>query len=173
MKKFLTILVTGLIVNFPSNAGVNSTNPVGLNNTNFYTRSFDTLEFNSPSISSRDIECLARNIYYESRGETLRGQLAVAAVTLNRVNDPRFPNNICRVVYQRENRKCQFSWTCMRNRPPTGESWYRSLELARTYLNGHHPDPTNGAIYFSNPRNTSFGRNVRTATVIGNHRFWR
>ena len=64
----------------------------------------------------KDINCLARNIYYEARGESEQGQLAVAQVTLNRVESPMFPNTICGVVNERYKvngqEVCQFSWRC-------------------------------------------------------------
>jgi spore germination cell wall hydrolase CwlJ-like protein len=64
----------------------------------------------------REIDCLARNVYYESRGESWDGQLAVAMVTLNRVESDRFPNSVCAVVNERYKVKnqfvCQFSWRC-------------------------------------------------------------
>jgi spore germination cell wall hydrolase CwlJ-like protein len=60
--------------------------------------------------------CLAENIYFEARGETLEGQLAVAQVTINRAlaGAPHFPGTICGVVWQGADRRtgCQFSWTC-------------------------------------------------------------
>lgn len=59
------------------------------------------------SAADPEINCLASNVYFESKGEPYKGQLAVALVTLNRVDDPRFPKSICSVVYQ----KHQFSWT--------------------------------------------------------------
>ena len=63
-------------------------------------------------------ECLAENVYFEARGQGAAGWVAVAQVTLNRVQDKRFPNTICEVVKQGltyENgypikNKCQFSW---------------------------------------------------------------
>lgn len=55
----------------------------------------------TPFLSDRDIECLARNIFYESRGEPLEGKVAVGLVTLNRTQDPRYPNDVCEVVKQR------------------------------------------------------------------------
>lgn len=55
----------------------------------------------------KDIRCLAVNIYHEARGEPEIGQMMVAFVTMNRVNDHRFPNDVCSVVYQPH----QFSWT--------------------------------------------------------------
>ena len=70
--------------------------------------------------ATKQHECLARNIYFEARNEPLAGQLAVAMVTLNRVNDKEFPNKICDVVYQGlhwasghpKRDRCQFSWYC-------------------------------------------------------------
>ena len=70
--------------------------------------------------------CLAQNIYFEARNQPLAGQLAVVSVTINRVNDKRFPNTICGVVYEGPHRpswkdetvmipvrhRCQFSWYC-------------------------------------------------------------
>ena len=62
---------------------------------------------NIPFISNKDIKCLADNIYHEARGEPYAGQVAVARVTLNRVAHSKYPDTICKVVYQRK----QFSWT--------------------------------------------------------------
>ena len=70
--------------------------------------------------------CLAENVYHEARNQPLAGQMAVISVTINRVNDDRFPNSICEVVKQGPHRpswkgtgemipirhKCQFSWYC-------------------------------------------------------------
>lgn len=64
----------------------------------------------------KEIDCLARNVYYEARGESWDGQLAVAMVTLNRVESENFPNSVCGVVNQKFKVKnqfvCQFSWRC-------------------------------------------------------------
>jgi len=64
----------------------------------------------------KELNCLTRNIYYEARGESHEGQLAVAQVTLNRVESGMFPNSICGVVNERywvKGREiCQFSWRC-------------------------------------------------------------
>lgn len=64
----------------------------------------------------KQLDCLARNVYYEARGESYEGQLAVALVTLNRVENGLFPNTICGVVNERKLKHgfevCQFSWRC-------------------------------------------------------------
>jgi spore germination cell wall hydrolase CwlJ-like protein len=64
----------------------------------------------------KQLECLTRNVYFEAAAESFEGKVAVAQVTINRVNDPRFPKSICEVVYQKnifyEKTVCQFSWYC-------------------------------------------------------------
>jgi hypothetical protein len=71
-------------------------------------------------LSDREFECLAKNVYFEAGNQPVVGQLAVALVTLNRVNDHRFPRTICGVISQgsmddpnkKVGRSCQFSWYC-------------------------------------------------------------
>ena len=72
------------------------------------------------TITAEDRECLAQNIYHEARGETIAGQVAVAWVTLNRMEADKFPNTLCGVVKQARTdskgnplrNQCQFSWYC-------------------------------------------------------------
>lgn len=72
------------------------------------------------TITAEERECLARNVYFEARSETIAGQVAVAWVTLNRMESNRFPNTICGVVHQARTdsngnplrNQCQFSWYC-------------------------------------------------------------
>ena len=72
------------------------------------------------AISIEDRQCLAKNIYFEARSETIAGQVAVAWVTLNRMESSKFPMTICGVVYQARTdtagnpirNQCQFSWYC-------------------------------------------------------------
>ena len=64
----------------------------------------------------RQLDCLTRNIYWEAASEPFEGKVAVAQVTLNRVESGKFPNTVCGVVYQKniiyEKVVCQFSWFC-------------------------------------------------------------
>ncbi|MBX9635507.1 MAG: cell wall hydrolase [Magnetospirillum sp.] len=96
-------------------------------------------------VSAAELRCLALNVYWESRGQPLRGQAAVAHVTLNRTVSPDFPASICGVVHQ----GCQFGWTCdgKKDLPTTPAAWADSLEVAKRALAGE-PDPTGGALYF-------------------------
>lgn len=96
----------------------------------------------------RELVCMALAVYYESRGETLKGQRAVAHVVMNRRNDPAYPSSVCGVVWQRS----QFSWTVR----PVGaliphsiEGWKRAQEVAFQVITGTDADdPTDGALNF-------------------------
>jgi hypothetical protein len=103
-------------------------------------------------VDRHDALCLARNIYFEARGEGSRGQYAVAAVTLNRVRDKRWSDGICGVVYQKK----QFSWTISRpaSRPTVIDdraAWQRAAEVAVLSLVGLAPDYSQGATHYVAP----------------------
>jgi spore germination cell wall hydrolase CwlJ-like protein len=71
------------------------------------------------------IKCLADNIYYEAGNESKKGKLAVATVTMNRVESNRFASTVCGVVYQKKGGTCQFSWTCNKYKPAPDRDVYR------------------------------------------------
>lgn len=134
-----------------------------------------------PQYTEHDLICLAKNIYYEARGEPPTGQIAVGLVTLNRYQSGEFSSSICGVVTQNRiteaGKVCQFSWVCtigIRTKP-VGDSWVSSLELAKMLLNGGHgtyADLVNGAKYF-HAVNVRPGWSGRTKTAkIGNHIFY-
>jgi N-acetylmuramoyl-L-alanine amidase len=119
--------------------------------------------------------CVALAMYWEARGEGNRGMLAVGSVVLNRVEDDRFPNSVCGVVYQGgESPPCQFSWWCdgKSDRPTHEELWASSLNLADGLLTARPSDPTHGALFFHNTSIQTPWRRKRT-TRIGNHIFYR
>jgi len=128
--------------------------------------------------SSLDAEvlCLARTIYWEAKSEPRIGKIAVAAVTLNRVEDRRFPKSVCDVVTQRAGGRCQFTWACDRRRnvTPSGSLWSEALAVAREALHIGHNDPTGGALFFHGVHERTDWRGVRRlAARIGNHVFYR
>lgn len=89
----------------------------------------------------KDLECLAINIYKEAGYEPFEGKVAVAQVTMNRVNHPDFPQDVCQVVYQKniayKKVVCQFSWYCdkvHRNRPVNPVAYNESYEVAKKVL---------------------------------------
>ena len=85
-------------------------------------------------------DCLARAIYFEARGETVRGQVAVAQVIINRVFSRFYPNNVCAVVYQNAHRRnaCQFSFACNGKRDDVRDAaaWALAMRLASLTLDG-------------------------------------
>jgi spore germination cell wall hydrolase CwlJ-like protein len=124
--------------------------------------------FSNPTqaYEAKDIKCLTDNIYFEARGESQKGMEAVAYVTLNRVIDSRFPNNICGVVYQ----PSQFSWVKMNLKVTDQKSYTKAKDIALKVLEDKElkNDPTNGSIYFENIR---IQKPKRTKLIIGNHSF--
>lgn len=117
-------------------------------------------------VSKQELDLLARAINGEARGEPYLGQVAVAAVIINRVLSHQFPNTFAQVIYQTG----QFSAVSdgQINLVPN-QSCYRA---ARDALNGS--DPTNGALYFYNPKTAtrvSFFKGRRVITKIGDHVF--
>jgi len=116
-------------------------------------------------VSKADLELLSRVIYGEARGENFEGQVAVGAVVLNRVKNPQFPKTIRDVIYQAG------AFTAVADHQihlaPDSEA-YRAAEAALSGL-----DPTNGALYYYNPR-IATDRWIKSRPVIkriGNHTF--
>jgi len=123
-----------------------------------------------PQINQEELHCLARNIYFEARGEGRTGMRAVGHVTMNRVNHRGFRDTICGVVYQRR----QFSWTSNNYRVREDQSWERSLDIAEAIYLDKDSDVTNGATHFHNASVWPSWANRFTRTaVIGNHYFYR
>ena len=129
----------------------------------------ETLDVYPPTtfVNATELYCLAQNIYFESRGESKIGQIAVAHVTLNRVRDPRFPKNICAVVKQ----PYQFSWVHTIPSYKNIKISPAAKELALEILLNKHKDPTAGALFFHNKTIKPFKRTV--IATIGNHTFYR
>jgi spore germination cell wall hydrolase CwlJ-like protein len=127
---------------------------------------------------SEQIECLALNIYWEAKSEPMLGQVAVAAVTLNRVMDPAFPKTVCDVVRQggkKRLHKCHFSWWCdgRTDEPREEAAWRQALSLASAALLSGLPDPTRGALwYHADYVRPWWAREMRQATRIGRHIFY-
>ena len=119
------------------------------------------------SYTESELKLLAKLIYYEAGGECYEGQVAVGAVVLNRVRQSGFPNTIYDVIYQ-QNQFSPVKSSRWNNPVPEGTTVY---EAAREALSG--VDPTNGALYFYNPKTSTSGwiftRPV--VKVIGNHNF--
>lgn len=120
--------------------------------------------------TNAEIMCLAKNIYYEARGEPLHGKIAVAQVTLNRVTHrTQFEASICGVVYA----KNQFSWTMEKHREPRGEAWLEAQALAKAVVIGTAHLPKFKALYFHNLTvKPKWNQTKELVARIGNHIFY-
>jgi spore germination cell wall hydrolase CwlJ-like protein len=132
----------------------------------------------SPDLS-REIHCLALNIYLEARSEPEVGKRAVAAVTLNRVADPKFPKTVCQVVHQGGSdgvAGCQFSWVCdgRSDRPYDHVAWRNAKQIAETALLAKPSDPTRGALwYHADYVRPAWSRAKQPVAKIGRHIYYR
>jgi len=124
--------------------------------------------------TQKQIDCLAQNIYHEAGYEAREGKEAVALVTLNRTQDPRFPKDICGVVKQKTTSVCQFSWFCQ-NVSIKNRDVYEDARNVAVYVYANYEnlkDITKGALYYHadyvNPR-----WKLEKTTVIGRHIFYK
>ncbi len=129
------------------------------------TSSSSAAASSSATIVSADHRLLAKLVYGEARGESYKGQVAVAAVVLNRVASSEFPNTISGVIYQKN------AFSCVDNGSINNTPDSSCIKAALDALNGW--DPTGGCLYFYNPKKTSdqWIRTRTVTTVIGNHHF--
>jgi spore germination cell wall hydrolase CwlJ-like protein len=139
--------------------------------------------FVSVADRTRQLECLTRNIYWESATEPFEGKVAVAQVTINRVASGKFAPDICGVVYQKnviaEKVICQFSWMCdgsSKVKPIYPAQWKESEEVAKkVLLEGFRLPSMKNALYFhadyvtpqwGKPKVGQFGRHIFYAEKI-------
>ncbi len=123
--------------------------------------------------------CLANAIYFEARGESTRGQAAVAQVVLNRVRNPAYPKSICGVVYQNDawKNRCQFSFACDGIKDIVLSPWsYRQAQdvaMAVTAGKIFIPEVGSSTHYYAQYVSPSWARAMKRMTKIGLHIFYR
>ncbi|QFR57512.1 endolysin [Klebsiella phage pKMKP103] len=126
-------------------------------------------------IDAHEIECIAKNAYFEAKGEGVKGMTAVAQVTKNRVNYGKFPSTYCKVVYQ----PGQFSWVGKKKHKldRKDEEWKQAKEIARlVYYMDLPVDPTKGALYFHSKDTKPYwtkDKDFKRTSKIGNHVFYK
>lgn len=119
------------------------------------------------TVSSANLDLLAKCVYAEARGEPYTGQVAIAAVVLNRVKSSSFPNTVSGVIYQKN------AFTCVSdgqiNLTPNASAY----SAAKDALNGW--DPTNGCLYYYNPATATskWIWSLKVELKIGKHSFAR
>lgn len=131
---------------------------------------------------NKQVNCLAKNIYYESAYESYEGKLAVAQVTMNRVNSGKFASDICSVVYQKTTDQnlrtvCQFSWTCMVKELVVKDkyAWEESVIIAKRALTEpvlHDTIAHTNALYYHAVYVKPGWNKLRVVKQIGNHIFY-
>ncbi|MDV4168262.1 cell wall hydrolase [Rhodovulum sp. FJ3] len=122
--------------------------------------------------------CLAEALYFEARGETLKGQFAVAEVILNRVSSRSYPDSVCGVINQGTGKRyqCQFTYTCDGHAEVIHEpaAFERVGKVARIMLDGASRTLTGGAtFYHTKAVNPSWARKFERTATIGQHYFYR
>ncbi len=125
-----------------------------------------------------NFSCLAEALYFEARGETVKGQFAVAEVIMNRAKSAQFPNTLCGVINQGTGRRyqCQFTYTCDGHEEVIREraAYVRVAKVARLVIDGAAPDLTQGATYYhTNAVSPRWSRSFTKTTRIGVHLFYR
>ena len=141
---------------------------------------------NTPYSLENDYHCMAHNIYWESRNQSLGGKVAVGQVVLNRVDNSRFPDTICSVVKQTkfypsgkiDLHDCQFSWYCdgKSDVPLENEEhiYEESFMLAVKLLEERPMDFTEGATHYHSDRVYPYwADSLEKTTRIDNHIFYR
>jgi spore germination cell wall hydrolase CwlJ-like protein len=130
--------------------------------------------------SPAEIKCLADAIYFEARGEPIRGQLAVAQVVINRLKNPAYPKTVCGVVYQNEGmrNKCQFSFACdgIPEVVEEKDAWATAMMLARKSLYGEAEflsDVGSATHYHATYVRPDWAPTMKKMQKIGVHIFYR
>jgi len=124
-------------------------------------------------------KCLANAVYFESRGEPVRGQIAVAQVVLNRVFSPFYPKTVCDVVYQNAHRHsaCQFTFACdgIPDIVTEPEAWERAKRIARDMLDGKlwMPEVAKSTHYHAYWVHPSWVNEMKKLYKLGVHTFYR
>ncbi|MBL4802737.1 MAG: cell wall hydrolase [Emcibacter sp.] len=146
---------------------------------NIYDADMDMLLAQLPvDISEKSFRCLAQAVYFEARSEPFEGQVAVAYVILNRVKDRRYPNNICAVVFQNEQRRhhCQFSFACdgLSDNPYEKIAWNVARRVAGGTLRNASSDVTARSTHYHatyvTPR---WAKYLQPTIQVGSHIFYR
>jgi Cell Wall Hydrolase len=131
----------------------------------------------TPLDSARELDCLTQAVYFEARGETPRGQAAVAQVVLNRVANPSFPKTVCGVVFQgAATHGCQFSFACdgSMGRGRELDAWDRARQVAERALSGVSVAGIGSATHFHTVDcSPDWGPQMLRVAQVGLHVFYR
>lgn len=120
-------------------------------------------------LNKREFDCLATNVFFESRGESLLGKIAVSQTVFNRLKTKKWGNTICDVVYS----PAQFSWTLSKQKQPEGPEWIASRHAVKMYLNGLRVTRFSKVDhYHASYVNPYWISDMKPKAVIGKHIFY-
>lgn len=141
-------------------------------------RPFQPAALRRAADTTRAHRCLSEAIYYEARGESFQGQMAVAEVVVNRVRSSVYPDDFCAVVYQGSHRVtgCQFTFTCdgSKGRAPRGVAWDRAKMIAAQVMMGFARPMTHRATHYHTVDvDPVWSANLIETARIGAHIFYR
>lgn len=136
------------------------------------------LDSQPAAVGDASFKCLTQALYFEARGESIKGQFAVGEVILNRVDSPRFPNSVCGVIHQGTGKRfqCQFTYTCDGRDEVISEraAYAEVAKVARALLDGAPRTLTDGATYYhSRSVRPRWARKFMRTAQIGVHFFYR
>ena len=201
MKKYLLFLIVFFVSGTIGSIGGNSSPKITGDfyyihpqntTTNGLVEIADIVINKSLVVDDKAVTCMAKNIFFEAAIESTAGKLAVAHVTLNRVDSKQFPNSVCEVVYEGPHYtasngtqypvrdRCQFSWYCdgKGDDPREGSRlWEDAQELAKYVLLRQEelPDITDGALHYhaSYIDAPKWAKKTKITTKIDTHIFYR
>ena len=201
MKKYLLFLIVFFVSGTIGSIGGNSSPKITGDfyyihpqntTTNGLVEIADIVINKSLVVDDKAVTCMAKNIFFEAAIESTAGKLAVAHVTLNRVDSKQFPNSVCEVVYEGPHYtasngtqypvrdRCQFSWYCdgKGEDPREGSRlWEDAQELAKYVLLRQEelPDITDGALHYhaSYIDAPKWAKKTKITTKIDTHIFYR
>jgi len=137
------------------------------------------LDKKGKKVSDKELWCMATAIYFEARGETYRGQVAVGQVVMNRVAHPLYPDSICGVVFQNQSKRnaCQFSFACdgIPEKVNDGKSWKQAQEIASGVVSGKEylPEVGYATHYHATYVRPQWAPRMKKLTKIGLHVFYQ
>ena len=132
----------------------------------------DTKQSQVQKLSSKQIECLVKNAYFESRGQGVKGMQAVTWVVLNRTKHPSYPSTPCAVIYA----PFQFEWTRKSKTPQVKEkdAYTQAERVVEGVLSGKLKDNTNSSTHFHSARiKPVWASRLSYTTTIGSHCFYK
>jgi len=137
------------------------------------------LDKQGKKVSDKELWCMASAIYFEARGESYRGQVAVGQVVMNRVAHRLYPDTICAVVFQNQSKRnaCQFSFACdgIPEKVTDGKSWQQAEQIAKDVVSGKEylPEVGYATHYHATYVRPHWAPRMKKVTKIGMHVFYQ